>query len=95
MDAAEAAVAVVQQRLMESLKARADLAAELALTRRDVELERSKRETEVRRGRCGEVCGVGGVGGMGGVRGICEESKACEAGKISDSKFCPSSATAV
>lgn len=46
---------MVQQRLMESLKARADLAAELALTRRDVELERSKRETEVRRvGRVGE-----------------------------------------
>lgn len=46
---------MVQQRLMESLKARADLATELALTRRDVELERSKRETEVRRvGRVGE-----------------------------------------
>jgi len=48
VDAAEAAVAVVQGRLMEALRAKGDLASEIASLKREAEIERGKLEMEVR-----------------------------------------------
>ncbi|KAG1664653.1 hypothetical protein FOA52_011790, partial [Chlamydomonas sp. UWO 241] len=51
VEAAEAAVAVVQGRLMDALRAKADLAGEVAVVRRDHDRERARLQDEVRAAR--------------------------------------------
>ncbi|GAX83158.1 hypothetical protein CEUSTIGMA_g10584.t1 [Chlamydomonas eustigma] len=51
VETAEAAVAVVQARLMEALKSKAELSAEVSRVRRDAEVERAKLELEARAAR--------------------------------------------
>ena len=47
VEAAEAAVAVVQTRLMEALRSKADLVAEVARMKRSAEVDMSRMEAEV------------------------------------------------
>lgn len=47
MEAAESAVAVVQGRLMEALRAKGDLVLEMTRFKREAEIERGKLEMEV------------------------------------------------
>jgi hypothetical protein len=47
VEAAESAVAVIQSRLLEALASRSDLAAEVAMVRRDADQERARLEMEV------------------------------------------------